>query len=45
MDAGMGMGGGDDLIALLMAHHIRSDGAALDIEDVTGIFLHIVDKA
>ena len=45
MNAGEGVGGGDDVIAFLRAHHVRCDRAALHIEDVRGIGLHVVDEA
>ena len=41
----MGMGSGDDLVALLVPDHVGRDRAALGIEDVGGVLLHIVNKA
>ena len=45
LDAGEGVRGGDYLIALLVLHHVRGDTAALRVEDMGGVLLHVVNEA
>ena len=45
LNAGVRMGGGNDLVALLVLDHICRYGAALGVEDVGSVLLHVINKA
>ena len=45
MNAGEGVGGMYQIVAFLVAHHVRRDGTALHVQNVRRITLHVVQKA